>query len=177
MPLDAAAHSALRSLVVDHPERSGFHDKWSLYRRATEIVGGQVDCVEKMCWDYFDDDTRALSDHDMWVKGMTTEEGARTEPSGEADPYRGSPRYMTVTISFLVVFGSPSDIALAELCNIPQADLWKRATLRRILNGLGAVSFASVKSDVLYVIPGDTGWGLTLDDLAQSKFDYLRPVV
>jgi hypothetical protein len=34
-----------------------------------------------------------------------------------------------------------------------------------------------VKSDVIYVIPGDDGWGLTAEDLTASKFEYLRPVV
>jgi hypothetical protein len=108
---------------------------------------------------------------------MTTEEGVRKEPSGQSDPYRGSPRYMTLTMAFLLVQNSPSDIAMAALCTTRDADLWKRATFARILNGMGALSFSSVKSDVIYVIPRDDDWGLTAEDLSETKFEYLRPLV
>ena len=49
-----------------------------------------LDNVAKGCWDYFDDDARAQRDYKMWVDGMLTEEGARTQPSrqGGGDPYR-----------------------------------------------------------------------------------------
>ena len=177
MPLDPILHRALRGLIVDGTEAASFQEKWSLYRRVADILMGHLERVERGCWDYFDDDARALRDFDMWVKGMTTKEGARTEPSGQADPYRGTARYMTVTMAFLLVNNSPTDLAISSLCNIPEPDLWKRATFARILNGLGAVSFASVKSDTLYVIPGDDGWGLTIEDLGEPKFEYLRNVV
>jgi hypothetical protein len=176
LPFDSALHSSLRGLVVNHPERAGYQEKWGLYREAATTMLAHLGHVDRGCWDYFDDNTRALRDYDMWVKGMTTEEGARTEPSGQPDPYRGLQRYMTLTMAFLIVWNSPSDIALTSLCNIPEPDLWNRATFRRILEGMGGLSFASVKSDVIYVIPGEDGWGLTLDDLGDSKFDYLRPI-
>ena len=55
------------------------------------------------------------------------------------DAYRGdAPRYMTFTMAFLIVQGSPTDSALFELCNIPQDHLWQRATFARILQGLGS---------------------------------------
>jgi hypothetical protein len=38
------------------------------------------------------------------------------------------------------------------------------------------VSFAAVKSDVLYLIPGEDHWALTAGDLEHDKFDYLRPI-
>ena len=176
LPLDASLHAKLRSLVVDHPERSGYQEKWQTYRQASQAIRSSAGRLVKGCWDYFDDDGRALRDYDMWVSGMTTEEGARTEPSGEGDPYRGTPRYMTLTMAFLIMKNSPTDLQMSSLCNVPEELLWKRDTFARILDGMGALSFASVKSDVIYVIPGDMGWGLTEDDLQQSKFEYLRPV-
>jgi hypothetical protein len=176
LPFELRYHAELRSLVVEHPVRSGYHDKWSLYRRACELTLGQLDRATRGCWDYFDDDARARRDYDMWVKGMTTEEGARTEPSGESDPYRSSPRYMTLTMAFLIVQNSPTDISMSALCNIPEPDLWRRETFRRILNGMGQLSFASVKSDVIYVIPGEASWGLTMEDLGDTKFEYLREI-
>lgn len=176
LPLDVALHASLRNLVIDHPVRSGYGDKWDLYRSAATQMLAHLDRAERGCWDYFDDNTRALRDYDMWVKGMTTEEGARTEPSGMPNPYRGVATHMTVTMAFLIVANTPADTAICTLCNIPEENLWKRQTFARILSGMGELSFASVKSDVIYVIPGDDTWGLTLDDLADAKFDYLRVI-
>jgi hypothetical protein len=176
LPLDTALQAKLRRLIIEHPTLAGYHDKWALYRAATESMLGSLAHVEKGCWDYFDDNARALRDYDMWVGGMTTEEGARTSPSGQSDPYRDSHRYMTLTMAFLIVQGSPTDVSISGLCNIPEGYLWKRETFGRILRGMGAISFASVKSDVIYVIPGDDNWGLTAEDLMASKFEYLRPV-
>jgi hypothetical protein len=177
LPIDPPVLATLRTLVQEHGERVGYHDKWALYRRAAEVLVGNLERVDRGCWDYFDDDARAKRDYDMWVGGMTTEEGVRKEPSGQSDPYRGSPRYMTFTMAFLLLQNSPSDIAMAALCTTRDADLWKRATFARILNGMGALSFSSVKSDVIYVIPRDDDWGLTAEDLSDTKFEYLRPLV
>jgi hypothetical protein len=177
MPLDTALHTSLRSLVVNHPERSGYQQKWALYREAAAQMISHLAHAERGCWDYFDDNSRALRDYDMWVKGMTTEEGARTEASGQPDPYRGAPRHMTLTMAFLIVRESPTDMAISRLCAISEVDLWRRDTFAHILSGMGVLNFASIKSDVIYVIPGDDAWGLTLDDLADTKFDYLRTIV
>jgi hypothetical protein len=80
-------------------------------------------------------------------------------------------------MAFLLLNGSPTDEAVKRVCGIPQNRLWHRATFQRILSGLGALSFASIKSDVAYLIPRGPGWGLTDEDLAQPKFVYLRPIV
>ena len=176
-PFDAGFHRALTELILEHPEHAGYQDKWKLYRRSAELVLGHLEHVERGCWDYFDDNSKAGRDYDMWVGGMTTKEGARTEPSGQSDPYRASPRYMTLTMAFLMVQNSATDLSLSSLCNIQEPDLWRRATFARILNGMGAISFASVKSDVIYVIPRDADWGLTAEDLEATKFDYLRRVI
>ena len=178
VPLDPSLHATLRDLVASQPERVGFQQKWQLYRAAADLVLSHLEHMDRGCWDYFDNDARARKDFDMWVKGMTTEEGVRNGPLVEGgDPYRQQTRYMTLTMAFLLVQGTPTDLAMRALCNIPQADLWKRATFVRILQGMGTLNFASVQSDVIYVIPGDASWGLTLDDLAATKFDYLRRVL
>ncbi len=176
LPLDPSLHASLREKVASHPVLVGYQQKWALYRQAADEVLAHLEHVDKGCWDYFDNDAKALADFDMWVKGMTTEEGARKEPSGRGDPYRGHPRYMTLTMAFLMVQGSPTDRAMASLCNIPQSELWKRGTFVHILRGMGIINFASVKSDVIYVIPGRDDWGLTMEDLTASKFEYLRQV-
>lgn len=63
---------------------------------------------------------------------------------------------------------------MLDLCAIPEANLWHKETFARILRGVACVSFASVASDVLYLIPRDDEWALTAQDLQAPKFEYLR---
>jgi hypothetical protein len=174
--------SRLHEAARGYGPRMNLQQKWEQYRRAREILFQHLYLVERGCWDYFDDDARALRDYDMWSKGMTTEEGARKAPSGAsasagAGPYRSQTHYLTFTMAFLIVHGSPTDRAMAALCNIPEANLWRRDVFAHLLHGLGSLNFASVKSDVVYLIPRDEGWALTAQDLEDPKFHYLRQLV
>jgi hypothetical protein len=72
---------------------------------------------------------------------------------------------------------SPTHHAVRRLCNRSQSHLWRRGTFHHILSGLGVLNFASIKSDVCYLIRRDVGWGLTVEDLAHPKFQYPRPIV
>jgi hypothetical protein len=169
-------HTELRKLVTEAEPNPSLQSKWRFYKRAIDELQVAVPLFERGCWDYFDNDARARADYDQWVAGMVTEEGARQVPSGD-DPYRGAARYLTWTMAFLMVADSPTDLAVRRLCNFPEARLWHRETFQRILWGLGILNFASIKSDVSYLIPRDVGWGLTVEDLAQPKFQYLRPLL
>lgn len=173
---DQRLHGALRHLITTHPANATHQQKWQFYVQAAEELKAAISLVDRGCWDYFDDDTRAQADYEQWVKGMTTEEGARTEPSGASDPYRGDPRWLTFTMVFLIVQGSACDLAIRELCRVPDGHLWKRETFWRILSGIKLLNFAMIKSDCAYLIPRDNGWGLTQQDLALAKFHYLRPL-
>ncbi len=172
---ESPLRAGLFDVINGAPDRMSLQAKWSQYQRAAQLVLEHLGLVERACWDYFDDDARARRDYDMWTKGMTTEEGVRPDPSGLVDPYRGGePRFLTFTMALLILKESPTDRMMRQVCNIPEAYLWHRETLARILRGMGQVSFASVKSDVLYMIPRDDTWALTAQDLAASKFEYLR---
>jgi hypothetical protein len=162
----------LKGLVLSHPAQSTPGLKWHLLRSLSDLLLQNENLFEKGCWDFFDDDHRALRDYDMWFKGMTTEEGARTEPSGWLGGLE--PRFMTFTIALLLAGGTRCARDLSRVCEIPEDSLWKKETFVAILRGLTRVNYAAVKSDVLYLIPGDESWGLTAKDLADQKFDYLR---
>ncbi|MDB4946321.1 MAG: hypothetical protein JWP97_5855 [Labilithrix sp.] len=169
-------HAELHRLLTTADATPTLQQKWRFYQDvARELLAG-LSRTTQGCWDYFEDDAQARASYDQWVAGMVTEEGARPGPSGD-DPYRGAPRYLTWTMAFLMVEGSGTDLAIRQLCDVPEPQLWNRSTFRRILLGLGALNFASIKSDVAYLIPRDDGWGLTAEDLAHPKFEYLRPLV
>ncbi len=169
-------HSALHGIITGAPVNPTLQQKWTFYKHAVQELLVGVPLFHRGCWDYFEDDAKAKASYDQWVAGMVTEEGARQSPSGD-DPYRGSSRYLTFTMAFLIVNGSPTDQAVKQLCSIPEPRLWHRQTFQHILSGLGVLNFASIKSDVAYLIPRDNGWGLTDEDLAHQKFNYLRPIV
>jgi hypothetical protein len=58
-----------------------------------------------------------------------------------------------------------------------QEALWRRDTFAHVLGGVPSINFASVIADVSYVLPGtEDSWGLTLEDLAHDKFEYLRTI-
>jgi hypothetical protein len=175
---DPALHSILRDHVKTQAQSAtlGYHEKWVAYRNCESDLLANLDRVDRGCWDYFNDDERAKNDFTMWVNGMITDETARTTPSGQADPYRDDPRYMTFTMALLIRQDTPTDAALFALCNIPQDKLWEKAVFTRILQGLGVINFASVQGDVMYVIPRDEDYALDMNDMSNDKFAYLRPL-
>ena len=164
----------LRRLVLAHPETSSPGYKAELLRQATRALVEHEERFVMGCWDFFDDDQRALKDYDMWCNGMITEEGAREEPSGA--PRDGQDRFMTFTAALLLVQGSEGERRLKELCETSDELTWKKETFLKILRGLDRVDYTAVKSDVLYLIPGDESWGLTAEDLTDKKFEYLRKI-
>jgi hypothetical protein len=169
--IDQLRQAITRGLAPSTPGQ-----KWRLYSALAQLLHARLPEAVSGCWDFFDDNGRALSDYEMWFQGMATREGARTSPSGVGDAYRGQARYLTFTLALLLQQGTATERTLAHRCNIPEGALWHRGTFARILEGVPAISFAAVKSDVLYLIPRDVDWGLTADDLRAPKFNYLRPL-
>lgn len=167
----------LHELVASHPEQTTPGAKWELIRDVVGTLNQSLDLAQRGCWDFFDDDERAQRDFKMWSDGMITREGVRAEPN-QRDAYRGGESlYMTFTIALLLRQGSAGERTLAARCDIPESQLWSRGTFRHVLQSLTSLSFASVRADVLYLIPGQESFGLTEADLALPKFHYLRPIV
>lgn len=167
----------LHRLVRTHPERSSPGAKWQMYAQLSDLLVQHLPIAVSGCWDFYDDDARARKDFEMWSQGMITREGARPSPSGLPDPYRNEPRFMTCTLAFLIARGAPCERMVAHICAVPQPMLWHRGSFERVLRSVRSLSFASVKGDVAYVIPGDPSWGLTQTDLQAPKFHYLRQIV
>jgi hypothetical protein len=168
---------ALAALVRSQPERPSRQDAWGLHRRACDLLIAALPDAERGCWDYYDDDERARREYDDWAGGMLTEAAARTEPS-VADPYRspGGPTYVLFTMAFLLAQGTATHRALRDACDVPEPAYWLRSTFEHLLRAVPAVDFAGVQSDVVYVVPADARWALTAEDLAEPRFDYLRPL-
>jgi hypothetical protein len=162
----------LRAILQGAPAGCSLQKKWEMYQRLVQVLQPHARTFKKGCWDFFDDDARARRDFEMWTQGMTTREGARDAPADEPGP-----RYLTLTMAFQIVQGTPTEQRLRKLCDIPEPELWTAHTFARILQGIPSINFASVIGDVAYVIPGtDDDYGLTEEDLRLPKFNYLRDV-
>lgn len=162
---------ALHELVRSQPSIQTPIQKRQLYYQAAQHINANFASVERGCWDYWPDHQKAIDDFEMWTQGMVTEEGARQAPS-----YDPPPRYLTLTMAFLLVHGSPTDQAIAQRCNIPEENLWRRDVFGYIVQAVASIDFSHVQSDVVYLIPGDDSYALTPQDLALPKFHYLRPI-
>jgi hypothetical protein len=173
---DPQLHAALLGVVNLEEQRLDYGARWQRMTHAGNVLNGASAQWKSGCWDFWDDNDKALSDFAMWVNGMMTREGARREPSGAPDVYRGEPRYLTFTIACLLEQGTMCERQLAGICNIPKSRLWQRQSFEQILQGLRHLSFAAVEKDTMYLIPRDPDWALTEDDLALHKFHYLRPI-
>ena len=173
----STVHDALARCVPGAPPAMSLTEKWQQHSRAASILMDTIGLAERGCWDYWNDNSTALEAFKDW--GSLSSEGLHPAYAHGAGPYRGDPepRYLTFTLALLLVNGSQSDRMLGLLSSVPEADYWTRATFVQLLRGVGAVSFASVKSDVLCLVPRDDGWGLTLSDLQQPKYGYLRPLL
>jgi hypothetical protein len=164
-PLRAALHG---TVLLSSREREA---KRFQYRRAAELLSEYFERIDYGCWDYFDDHHRAITDFAMWSDGMLGQEGVRTAPSGDLGP-----RYLTFTMAFLMARGSPTDRLLAERCEVPEQELWRRDVFASVLATVPLIDFADVRADVAYLIPGADGYALLPADLTGGKFDHLRPL-
>lgn len=173
---DASVHQQLAGLAS---VRNGldFGGKWEIYRRACDLLVSHQGLFDRGCWDFFQGQAKAETDFRMWAAGLVTKEGARPQPSGHGDPFRGDPRYLTFTMACILGQNTVAESRMAGLCNIPQGQLWHRQTFVHILNGMRAINFACVERDTMYLIPRDPDWALTMADLSLEKFKYLRPVL
>jgi len=174
---DPAVHGQLFQLFRTPIAHLGYGPKWQLFNAAARTLGQAAHLWRKGCWDFWDDDARARSDFNMWVQGMLTREGARTEPSGQPDVYRGDQRFLTLTLAAMMAQGTASERTVASLCAVPESQLWMRDSFMRVLGAVAHINFASVEASTLYLIPRDAGWALTSDDLRHPKFEYLRDIV
>lgn len=171
------AQARLSKLIAAQIDAGGatIDAKRRFYQAVTRTLVEQLGSFERGVWDYWDEpDEKVQRGFQDWVDGLEGKEG-RHKPHPSPD----QPRYMAVALAFLLQRGSNSDRTMADACDIEQGDLWRRETFARILTqGVGALNFASVRSDVIYLLPQREDYALTHQDLTGSgDFDYLRVLV
>jgi hypothetical protein len=164
----------LRPIVQTAPELMTRDEAWGRHAAAAQTILRYFQVVERGCWEYFDDEARAMSMFEDWCRPVVGRAVPRVSPP-VAGAYRdAAPRYFTLTMVYLLARDSPSDLGLRASCNVRAAELWLRNTFRRLLGAVCSLSFASVKANSLYLVPRDHPFGLTGEDLATETYQYLR---
>lgn len=167
---DDSTYRELHKIIRSAPERTSYAQMHDYYGRVCNVLRRQSDRFTMGVWDYWDDPSRAPKDFQDWVDGLQGKE-ARTSPA----PEDGNPRFLACTLALLLQHGSTSDQRLGQHCDIAEAKLWRRSTFHHLLKGPALLNFLHVKSDVVYLLPGDDpACGLTQEDLAGKNFHYLR---
>jgi hypothetical protein len=164
----------LRPLVQGAPEHVTRDEAWQRHAAAAEVLLQYGAVIERGCWEYFDDEKHAMAMFDDWCRPVLDRVVPRQGPSGSPGYRDAGPRYLLFTVVYLLARDSPSDLVVRDACDILPEALWKRATFRQLLGAVRTLSFASVKADSMYLVPRDSDWGLTQEDLAVETYQYLR---
>jgi hypothetical protein len=174
--LDLAPHvlEQLRPIVQGAPQNVTRDEAWRRHAAAADVLLQYFDNIDRGCWEYFDDEARAKAMFDDWCRPVIERMIPRQEPSGIPDYRNPGPRYALFTMVYLLARDSPSDLQVRRACRISDDLLWTRRTFRHLLGAVRELSFASVRSDCMYMTPRDHEWGLTVNDLASSTYQYLR---
>lgn len=172
LPLEQneALRRQLRKLILDAPEAQTRSEKRRAYEQITRALLGASGQFTVGNWDYTDDGDEADTEFEHWCAG--TEADAK-EREQSADGGAG-PRSMFITMAFLMESEEAAAQAFGEACDLPETDLWKRATFVKLLSVIPRLDFATVVGDAVYLCPGDKEFGLSEAELADESYDYLH---
>ncbi|WNG46062.1 hypothetical protein F0U60_19555 [Archangium minus] len=175
MPLrgaDDPTYRELHKLIRTAPERTNYARMHDYYGRICNVLRREANRFELGVWDYWDDPSRAPNDFQDWVDGLEGNE-ARSQPAQDD----GRPRHLVCTLAMLLQNGSTSDQRMSAHCDIAEEHLWSRNTFRHLLKGPALLNYLHVKSDLVYLLPGDDAeCALTTEDLSGEDWHYLRPL-
>jgi len=129
-------------------------------------------------WDYIADPTRAEIEFDKWTSELEAESATTAAEVGAApaEGYRMSakPEYVALTALFLLEKGGNSDATVADRLDLPEDEWWKRDTFVGLFETIRMLSFASVRADAVYLVPGSAEDGLSFDDVHGGGWEYLH---
>jgi hypothetical protein len=153
-------------------------DKRALYKRLTTLLVADVVRFDLGYWDYIADPGHAEREFDEWCSELEGRMATEKEEVGagvdDVNRLSAKPEYIAVTVCFLLEAGGNSDQTVAERCDLPESDWFKRDTFVRLFETLPMLSFSSVKADAVYLVPGNEEDGLSFDDVHGGGWEYLK---
>jgi hypothetical protein len=153
-------------------------DKRAFWKRLTAVVISGAARFDLGFWDYVADTARAEGEFDSWSSELEGQTATEKEEVGdqvdEASRLSAKPDYVALTVLFLLEQGGNSDTTIGERCDLPEADWFKRDTFRHLFESIPMLSFATVKADAVYLVPGNPQDGLSFDDVHGGGWEYLH---
>ena len=160
----------LHELIAAAPERVTHVGKHRFYGDLVRLVQRRRPEIPLGHWDYTSDPEEAEREFHEWSEGTIRD--ATEMASHSPDP--NQERFMFLTVAVLVERKSTTDRALEKACAIPEADLWKRATFDKLLQAFGNLDWRRVRSDVVFLCPGNLERGVTRADLTKPAYAYVN---
>lgn len=174
---DLSVRAELHSLVAMTPAEQSLAEKRDYYGRITNLLLPHIPSFDFGFWDYIPDASQAEKEFDTWCSEIekVVGEGVGDVVNG-GGAYRSSAGrdYFLFTLAFLLQKDGTSDITVAERCDLAEVDYWNRGTFAHLLATAPMLSYASVRADAFYVIPGANDDALTAEDLRGEGYEYLR---
>jgi hypothetical protein len=164
-------HSALLRKLREselEPTESGKERFW---RGVSSTLQALVGLAHYGVWDYVDEDEQALEEYEQWCQGTITD-AQQDEP-----PAPGEPCYLFVTVLLLCDADAEADLQLREATEAADEEPWSQDTFRALLEVIGELDWRAVKSDTLFVRPGDGGNGVRALALQEEHYHYLQPLL
>jgi hypothetical protein len=166
--------SEIERLIKYSPAEQTLADKRVLYTQLSNSLKRVLPVAVRGYWDLIRDAAKAQQEFDAWCGDI---EGTMRD----AAPFGGTFRTPTdklfvVTVAFLVQKGSNSDLTLGDRCDIPEPLYFTRATFVRLIDSMPMLNFATVAGDAIYMVPGPSGVGPSMQELSGEGYDYLKPL-
>jgi hypothetical protein len=159
----------LVELVRRNQTDQGVFEKRMLYTQFAGLLAEAQPRWTLGTWDFVPA-PRGEGEFDEWVAGL---EAGVDEP---LSPSAATGDHAVVTAVFLIETGSQSDVVLGARCDVQESAYFRRDTFRRLVDSLRMLTFAGVRADGLYVVPGDARSAVPLDELRGEGWDYLKPL-
>jgi hypothetical protein len=173
---DLSVRAQLYALLAGAPVEQSLADKRDFWSRAAAILGAAAWSFDFGYWDYISEPERAEREFDTWCSDIEKVVGTPVEGGPAQGVYRTGQAggYCLVSLAFLLKQGGTSDVTATERCDIPEPHYFTRAAFAHLVATPPMLSFASVRADALYVVPGAAEDALTADELRGEGYEYLR---
>jgi hypothetical protein len=170
----------LHEVIAKSAQEQSLAEKRAFYKRLTALLNEAVPIFERGHWDYVKNSRKAEKEFDTWCSELEGRSATEAEELGKGHDeilrLSSDKDYVLVTLLFLLEAGSNSDHTVAQRCDLPEDQYFTRRTFGYLVETIPMLTFASVVSDAVYLMPGTEDDGFSGDDLDGGGYEYLRPL-
>jgi hypothetical protein len=162
-----ALHGKLRTIIDRLGPQVHAQEKWQSHRDVADLLLANIQHANFGCWEYMDDD----SDNNMWNDWLLPMTDRSRQPTGDEPG-----GWFTITMMMQCRKGTSTDATAARAFRTVGDQLWNRGSFAAMLQTIPGISFGGVVCDALYLMPRDTTYGFTDNELTSARMQYLRPL-